>query len=281
MNAHEMGALILDLAEANRPVVRVQLRRWRTWPSATGLDDIVEAILAKLVETLWRTRDRWVAFPAEDQRRWACGIAKNIAMTRAERLSPYVWFEQATTWIDDGREPECLRSDDTLVAREFHQWSRELLDLQVIVERELGIQAWQQVSTRALHKHASKVRADLAVALTDLRAGRPVDLTPLVRRCSLSWQSWAMARTTLGEPLRVDRAVRLGLFHGEVHATGALASWWAEQRLIAGPPIDVEAIKASGLVDHYSDAAAAELAAATIAERLHEAYAPESGSHSA
>ncbi len=281
MNPHELGALILELAEANRPVVRVQLRRWRMWPSVSGLDDIVEGVLSDLIATLWDTRDRWVEFPPEDQRRWACGIAKNITRNRAGRMSKHVWSEQATTWTDDGREFERPEGDDAPVHLRSHQWNRELLDLQVIVERELGVQAWQRISTRALHKHATNVRACLVTALTDLRAGRPVDLAPLVRRCSPSWRGWALARMTFGEPLNVDRAVRLGLFHGEVHATGALATWWAEQRLTAGLSIDTEAIKASGLVDHFDNTEASEIAAESIAERLHEAYAPELGREAA
>lgn len=273
MNDDETGALILELAEANVPLVRAKLRRWRVWPTSTGLDEIVEAVQADLVATLWRTRDRWLAFPDTDQRRWACGVAKQITMSRGKRYSAHVWSEQPTGWTDD--QPDSDVDVDGNAghgqgATHAHRWSRELLELQVQVERELGVLAWEQITTRALHGQSTVIRSELAVALSDVRAGRPIDLAPLVRRCAVTWQGWASTRIAFREPLAVERAVRLGLFRDDVTALAALATWWAEQRLVAHQAITADAIMGSGLVDHYGSDTARRQAAPVLASQLQE-----------
>ena len=269
MNDHETGVLILELARENVPLVRAKLRRWRVWPSYTGLDEIVEAVHADLVATLWRTRDRWLAFPDSDQHRWACGVAKQITMSRGKRYSTHLWSEQLTGWSDD--QPNSDRSDsDGGPPAHAHRWSRELLELQVQVERELGVLAWQQITARALHARSTVIRSELAAAFTDARAGRPVDLAPLARRCAVPWQGWASTRMAFREPLRIDRAVALGLFRDDLAATAALATWWAEQRLITHQPIITDDVINGGLVDHYGDDARRHAAGDALASQLRE-----------
>ena len=72
----------------------------------------------------------------------------------------------------------------------------------------------------------------------------------IVRRCRVDWRPWAIDRLDAGLPLRPTDAVDLGLFATLTDATSTLATCWAEHRTAFDQPVDVEALAASGLVDH-------------------------------
>lgn len=241
----QIGARILELRDQTKGFV---VRRLRTGGITAAVRDeigditaVTEDVLGDVVETLWSKRSSWAALSAEEQRRWAFVVARNMTDRRltAAREAP-------------GRKARLAPVLDGLGERRCADQDRltDLERLRLVIETEVGPGAWDQVLAAGLRNHQPGLRVELVRALEAVREGRPVVLKAIIRRCRVDWRIWAASRLEVGGRLCPARAVELGLFANAVDATSQLAMWWAEHRYAAGLPADAGAILASGIVDH-------------------------------
>ena len=82
----ETGARALALAADVEGYVHRRLRTAGTTAVVRDeLGDLTSAtdeVVGDVVEILWIKRERWAGLPAEDQRRWTFGVARNLVARR-------------------------------------------------------------------------------------------------------------------------------------------------------------------------------------------------------
>lgn len=241
----QTGERIRDLQEQLRGFVHRRLYAGsRAYVVRDEFGDVAAAtddVLGDVAVVLWKGREAWVDLPAEQQRRWAFGVARNLANRRLKAARDLPARKLKVAPVIDGLAEKRTLDPDLLAAVEH---------LRLAIETQAGAGAWNQVLTAALRTQSPGLRSDLREAIEAARTGAPIDLKRVLRRCRADWHTWATARLEAGETLCPLDAADLGLFPTTTAATSALVTWWAEQRCALGLAVDRAALAAGGIVDH-------------------------------